>query len=92
MGECGHDLRRQGQKLQSFGLFLPKGTCLHVLDPSHDLSRLHLVLFFRVSLHLVLFVYISIFAVLQRTPVRHAHDVAFDVNNHPQNVFNSVDK
>lgn len=43
-GECGRAWfeKRQGKKLQSFGLFLPKGTWLHVLDPSHDLSRLHL--------------------------------------------------
>jgi hypothetical protein len=51
-GECGRAWfeKRQGKKLQSFGLFLPKGTWLHVLDPSHDLSRLHLF-----------FLYISIF-------------------------------
>jgi hypothetical protein len=37
--KCGHDLReKQDKKLHSFGLFLPKGTCLQVLGPLIDRS------------------------------------------------------
>ena len=54
VGECGYDLRRQDKRLQPFGLLLPKGTWLHVLNPCHNLSRLHFVLFMCIHLCLCL--------------------------------------